>query len=81
MILITVKKDLRVDFKRTVTNSRKNSKYISKRRPPVVFNAHTENQTAFPKVAIIPGDKSYSSVLTKKQSREIYWILVTAYQV
>ena len=32
--------DLHVDFKRAVTNSQQNSKYISKRRPPVAVNAH-----------------------------------------
>ena len=35
--------DLRADFKRTVRNSQHNSKYISKRRPPVEVNVHPEN--------------------------------------
>ena len=49
--------DLHVDFKRTVSNS----KYISKRKPPVVVNAHPKNQITFSQVPIIPGDKSYSA--------------------
>ena len=64
--------DLRVDFKRTVSNFLQNSKYISKRRPPVVVNTHPENQTTFSKVPILPGDKSYSGALTKKNGAGKY---------
>ena len=46
--------DLCVDFIRTVRNSQQNSKYIFKRRPPVVVNAHPKNPTTFYKVPIIP---------------------------
>ena len=52
--------DLHVDFKRAVTNSQQNSKYISKRKPPLVVNANLENQknqTIFSKVPIFPVDK------------------------
>ena len=52
--------DLHVDFKRTVRNSQQNSKYISKRKPPLVVNANLENQktqTIFSKVPIFPVDK------------------------
>ena len=58
--------DLHVDFKRAVTNSQQNSKYISKRRPPVAVNAHSEHQTTFSKVSIFPGEKSYSDAVTTK---------------
>ena len=58
--------DLRVDVKRTVRNSQENSKYISKRKPSVVVNAHPENQTTLSKVPIIPCDKCYSDTITKK---------------
>ena len=61
---------LRVDFKRTVRNSQQNSKYISKRRHPVVVNAHPENQSKFSKLPIIPGDKSYNDRLTKKTEQK-----------
>ena len=65
--------DLRVHFKRTVRNSQQNAKYISKWKPPVVVNAHPENQTTFSKVPIIPGIKSDSDAITKKkQNRKIY---------
>ena len=59
--------DLRVDFKRTERNFQQNSKYVSKRRSPVVVNVHPENQTTFSKVPIIPGDKSCSDALKKQQ--------------
>ena len=64
--------DLRVDFKRTVSNSQQTSKHISKRRPPAVVNTHPENQTTFSKVPILPGDKSYSGALTKKNGAGKY---------
>ena len=51
------KSDLHVDFKRTVRNFQQNSKYISKRRSPVVVNANPENQATFSKVPIFPSDK------------------------
>ena len=35
-----------------VRNTQENSKYISKRRPSVVVNAHPENQTTFSKVSV-----------------------------
>ena len=60
----------RVDFKKTVRNSQQNLKYISKRRHPVVVNAHPENQSKFSKLSITPGDKSYSDTLTKKIEQE-----------
>ena len=53
------KSNLHVDFKRTVRDSQQNSRCISKWRPPVVVNAHPENQTKFSKVPIFTGDKSY----------------------
>ena len=64
--------DLHVDFKRNVKNSEKNSKYISKRRPLVVDNPNTENQTTFSKVPIFPGDKSYSDAVTKETEQKTY---------
>ena len=36
--------DLHVDFKRTVRNSQQNSKYLSKRKPPLIVNVNLENQ-------------------------------------
>ena len=65
-------RDLCIDFKKTVSNSQQNSKYISKRRPLVVVNAYPENQTTFSKVPIIPGDKSYGEAFTKRRSHKIY---------
>ena len=62
--------DLYLDFKKTVTYSQQNSKYISKRRPPVVVNAHPENQTTFSKVSTFTGDKSYRDAVTKKQKQK-----------
>ena len=62
--------DLCVDCKRTVSNFQQNSKYISKRRPRIVINAHPKNQTTFSKVPIIPGDKSYSDAMTKRVARK-----------
>ena len=35
--------DLHVDFKRAVTNSQQNLRYISKQKPTVTVNAHSEN--------------------------------------
>ena len=61
--------DLRVDCKRTVSNFQQNPKYISKRRPRIVINAHPKNQT-FSKLPIIPGDKSYSDAMTKNVARK-----------
>ena len=57
---------LRVDFKRTVRDSQKNSKHISKWRPPFVINSHPENQMAFSEVPIIPVGISYNDAITKK---------------
>ena len=63
---------LRVDFKRTVRDSQKNSKHISKWRSPFVINSHPENQMAFSEVPIIPGGISYNDAITKKNSRKIF---------
>ena len=60
--------DMRVDFKRTVRNSKQTSKHVPQRRPPVVVNTYPENQTKFSKVPIFPGDQSYSDALTKKKT-------------
>ena len=62
--------DLHADFKRAVRNSQQNSKYISKRRPPVEVNAHPENQTTFSKISITPSDKPYSDTITKRTEQE-----------
>ena len=62
--------DLHADFKRPVSNSNQNSKYISKWRPSVAVNAHPENQTTFSKVPITPSDKSYSDTITKRTEQE-----------
>ena len=61
---------LRVDFKRTVRDSQKNSKHISKWRSPFVINSHPENQMAFSEVPIIPGGISYNDAITKKKQQE-----------
>ena len=48
--------DLHVDFKSTVKNPQQNSKYIFKRRCPIVVNVHPENQRIFSKISIFSGD-------------------------
>ena len=58
------------DLKRTERKSQQTSKYNSKRRPPVVVDAHPENQMTFSKVPIFPGDKSYSEALAKEREQE-----------
>ena len=61
--------DLHVDFKRTVRNSQQNSKYLSKRKPPLIVNVNLgnpKNQTIFSKVPIFPVDKFWSDAVTKK---------------
>ena len=47
-------RDLPADFKRAVRHSQRNSKYISKWRPPVEVDVQPENQTTFSKVPITP---------------------------
>ena len=71
-----------VDFKRTVRNFQQTLKHNFRRRSVVVVNTHLENQMTLSKAPILPGNKSYSDVLTKKiYSRKIYCFLMTAYQV
>ena len=59
-----------VDFKRTVSNSLENSKFISKQRFPVVVNNHPENKTAYSKVLIFQGELSDSDTITNKTEQK-----------
>ena len=59
-----------VDFKRTVSNSLENSKFISKQRLPVVVNNHPENKTAYLKILIFQDELSDSDTITNKTEQK-----------